>query len=314
VPTACGMRPGPTRYAPSAGQAGRGHEEAKPSTQLSPLLYDLTSLQREANGRFGFSAKATLGLAQALYEKHKVLTYPRTDARALPEDYLATVKATLDHAAGEGSAEGPDPSVPLPYAPFAAEILKRRAGSRPNKRIFNNAKISDHFAIIPTLQAPKACPSRAEALRPGGQALPGGVLPGGRIPWSPRASRASRTNPSRPRARCWSTPAGWPSTAAKAQEARKATWSRCSKRRRSYRGGRVNANETRPPARYSEATLLSAMEGAGKMVDDEELRAAMAGRGLGTPATRAQIIENLIGEQYMHREGANWCRPPRASR
>ena len=69
---------------------------AKPSTQVSPLLYDLTSLQREANGRFGFSARTTLSLAQALYEKHKVLTYPRTDSRALPEDYLATVKATLE--------------------------------------------------------------------------------------------------------------------------------------------------------------------------------------------------------------------------
>src|SRR5260221_1949493 len=76
-------------------QPGIVTEESKPTTQLSPLLYDLTSLQREANGRFGFSAKNTLGLAQALYEKHKVLTYPRTDSLALPEDYIATVKKTL---------------------------------------------------------------------------------------------------------------------------------------------------------------------------------------------------------------------------
>ena len=76
-------------------------EEAKPSSQSSPLLYDLTTLQREANSRFGFSAKTTLSLAQALYEKHKVLTYPRTDSRYLPEDYLPTVKSTFEMIAGE---------------------------------------------------------------------------------------------------------------------------------------------------------------------------------------------------------------------
>ena len=117
-------------------------EESKPTTSLSPLLYDLTSLQRDANSRFGFSAKNTLGLAQALYEKHKVLTYPRTDSRALPEDYLATVKNVL------GMLEGTS------YAAFAGTILKSE-WVKPNKRIFNNAKISDHFAIIPTTQPPK---------------------------------------------------------------------------------------------------------------------------------------------------------------
>src|SRR5881394_570377 len=79
-----------------SGKTGIATEETKPSTQAAPLLYDLTSLQREANGRFGFSAKGTLSLAQSLYERHKALTYPRTDARALPEDYLATVKKTMD--------------------------------------------------------------------------------------------------------------------------------------------------------------------------------------------------------------------------
>src|SRR5215208_856528 len=117
-------------------------EESKPTTQLSPLLYDLTSLQREANGRFGFSAKNTLGLAQALYERHKVLTYPRTDSRALPEDYINTVKETMSMLGH------------TPYAPFAEQILKSD-WVKPNKRIFNNAKVSDHFAIIPTLLAPK---------------------------------------------------------------------------------------------------------------------------------------------------------------
>ncbi len=92
-------------------------EETKPSTQLSPLLFDLTSLQREANGRFGFSARSTLSLAQALYERHKVLTYPRTDSRALPEDYLPTVKKTLELLSGSDA-----------YAPFATSDPQEPAG------------------------------------------------------------------------------------------------------------------------------------------------------------------------------------------
>jgi DNA topoisomerase-3 len=106
------------------------------------LLYDLTTLQREANSRFGFSASNTLKIAQALYERHKVLTYPRTDARALPEDYLGTVRNTFEHAGRDGLWQ------------FAGTILKNE-WVRPNKRIFNNAKISDHFAIIPTTESPR---------------------------------------------------------------------------------------------------------------------------------------------------------------
>src|ERR1035441_615358 len=117
-------------------------EESKPSTSLSPLLYDLTSLQRDANSRFGFSASGTLKLAQSLYERHKVLTYPRTDSRALPEDYLDSVRNTLTMLTG------------TPYAQFADTVLKNQ-WVKPNKRIFNNAKISDHFAIIPTTEHPK---------------------------------------------------------------------------------------------------------------------------------------------------------------
>jgi DNA topoisomerase-3 len=125
------------------GKPGIVTEESKPSTQSPPLLYDLTSLQREANGRFGFSARTTLSLAQALYEKHKVLTYPRTDSRALPEDYIATVKKTMD-ALKDSNA----------YHAHAKKVLDEK-WVKPNKRIFDNSKISDHFAIIPTLQPPK---------------------------------------------------------------------------------------------------------------------------------------------------------------
>src|SRR5205823_9682055 len=125
------------------GKPGIVTEESKPSTQIAPLLYDLTSLQREANGRFGFSARTTLSLAQALYEKHKALTYPRTDSRALPEDYLPTVGATME-SLSESNA----------YGGFAREILKRK-WIKPNRRVFDNTKVSDHFAIIPTLVRPK---------------------------------------------------------------------------------------------------------------------------------------------------------------
>ena len=144
APSGCGRRRPPAR-SPSSRPASPGivTEESKPSTQGAPLLYDLTSLQREANGRFGFSARTTLSLAQALYEKHKVLTYPRTDARALPEDYIGTVKATMEELAETNAFGG-----------FAREILKQK-WVKPNKRIFDNSKISDHFAIIPTLARPK---------------------------------------------------------------------------------------------------------------------------------------------------------------
>src|SRR5690606_11490569 len=124
------------------GQAGTVIEETRPSTQAAPLLFDLTSLQREANSRFGFSAKTTLALAQSLYERHKALTYPRTDSRALPEDYVDTVRETMK-ALSKAPAVGR----------FASEIL-REGWVKPNKRVFDNKKVSDHFAIIPTLQAP----------------------------------------------------------------------------------------------------------------------------------------------------------------
>ena len=278
-------------------------EEAKPSSQLSPLLYDLTSLQREANSRFGFSAKATLGLAQALYEKHKVLTYPRTDARALPEDYLGTVKDTLKMLTGEGVGKGHDEPLLSRFSPFAHQILARN-WVIPNKRIFNNAKISDHFAIIPTLQAPKHL-SEPE------QKLYDMVVKRFLAVFYPAAEFMVTTRITRVEGEPFKTEGkvlvnpGWLAVYGREGQAGDEGNLVAVAAKETVHTDEVvlNATETRPPARYSEATLLSAMEGAGKMVDDEELKAAMAGRGLGTPATRAQIIENLIGEQYLHREG-----------
>jgi DNA topoisomerase-3 len=289
--------------AATSGKPGIVSEEAKPETRLSPLLFDLTSLQREANSRFGFSAKMTLGLAQALYEKHKVLTYPRTDSRCLPEDYIATVKATMTVLTGEGAGKGHDEVLLARYAPFAHQILARN-WVLPNKRIFNNAKVSDHFAIIPTPQAPKNL-NEAE------QKLYDFVVRRFLSVFFPAAEYMVTTRITRVEGYPFKTEGkvlvnpGWLAVHGKeGQSGDEGNLIAVDKDEKvKTEEVTVKANVTKPPPRYSEATLLSAMEGAGKMVDDEELKAAMAGRGLGTPATRAQIIENLIGEQYMLREG-----------
>ena len=289
--------------AATLGKPGIVTEEAKPETRLSPLLFDLTSLQREANARFGFSAKTTLSLAQALYEKHKVLTYPRTDSRCLPEDYLPTVKETLAVLTGEGAGKGHDEVLLARYSPFAHQILARN-WVLPNKRIFNNAKISDHFAIIPTPQAPKH-------LNEMEQKLYDFVVRRFLSVFFPAAEYLVTTRITRVEGYPFKTEGkvlvnpGWLAVHGKeGQEGTEGNLVAVAKDEKvKAEEVTVKANETKPPPRYSEATLLSAMEGAGKMVDDEELKAAMAGRGLGTPATRAQIIENLIGEQYIHREG-----------
>jgi DNA topoisomerase-3 len=273
------------------GQPGIVTEEAKPSTQSPPLLYDLTTLQREANGRFGFSARTTLSLAQALYEKHKVLTYPRTDARALPEDYQGTVKATLE-ALGETNA----------YGTLARKVLKEK-WVRPNKRIFDNSKISDHFAIIPTLQTPRA-------LNEIEQKLYDFVVKRFIAVFYPPAEFMVTTRITRVVDEPFKTEgkvlvaAGWLAVYGKEAQDEDASLTAVAA------GEKVATNKldvvaqvTRPPARLNEGTLLSAMEGAGKTIDDDELREAMREKGLGTPATRAQIIEGLIYERYIYREG-----------
>jgi DNA topoisomerase III len=274
------------------GKPGIVTEESKPTTQLSPLLYDLTSLQREANGRFGFSAKNTLGLAQALYERHKVLTYPRTDARALPEDYIGTVKKTLE-VLGETH-----------YSEFANKILKSD-WVQPNKRIFNNAKISDHFAIIPTQVAPKGL-SEPE------QKLYDMVTRRFLAVFYPAAEFLVTTRITRVEGEPFKSEgkvmvnAGWLAIYGKEAQAEgddSGTNLVAVQPNETVKTTNieVQANQTKPPPRFTEATLLSAMESAGKLVDDEELRAAMKDKGLGTPATRAAIIEGLLYEKYVVR-------------
>ena len=283
---------------------GQVEEESKPSSQLSPLLFDLTSLQREANGRFGFSARTTLQIAQTLYERHKVLTYPRTDSRALPEDYPATVKGTLKMFADEAALKGADHVLLHSYVPFAAEIL-RQGWVRPNKRIFNNAKVSDHFAIIPTALPPKHL-TEAE------QKIYDMVAKRFLAVFYPAAEHLVTTRLTRVEGETFKTEgrvlvnAGWLAVYGReAQEGEDAPQLPPIKphERVLTNDVAVIGSRTKPPPRFTDATLLSAMEGAGKLVEDEELREAMRGKGLGTPATRAQIIENLIAETYLHREG-----------
>jgi DNA topoisomerase-3 len=283
------------------GKAATVTEESKPSTQASPLLFDLTSLQREANGRFGYSAKTTLALAQSLYERHKALTYPRTDSRALPEDYLATVKQTMGMLADSGMRH---------LAPFAAQALKE-GYVKPTKRVFDNSKVSDHFAIIPTLQAPSGL-SDAE------QKLYDLVVRRFLSVFFPSAEYLVTTRISQVVGHSFRTDGkvlvkpGWLAIWGKEAEADKPEGEEGSgKSLVPVREGEMPRAEvvepkglkTRPPARYSEATLLGAMEGAGKFVEDDELREALQEKGLGTPATRAATIEGLISEKYMLRDG-----------
>ncbi len=273
------------------GKAGIVTEEAKPSSSMAPGLFDLTSLQREANGRFGFSAKNTLGIAQALYERHKVLTYPRTDSRHLPEDYLGAVKDTIAML-GEDAA----------YR-SAAKMISKNQWVKPNKRVFDNTKISDHFAIIPTLQAPKNL-SEPEAK------LYDLVVKRFLAVFFPAAEYLVTTRITEVVGHHFKTEGkvlinpGWLQVYGKASQDEDANLVPVAKNERPL-ADKVEAVAlaTRPPARYNEATLLSAMEGAGKLIEDDELREAMAARGLGTPATRAAIIEGLLSEKYLLREG-----------
>ena len=277
-------------------------EESKPTTQASPLLFDLTSLQREANGKFGFSAKTTLALAQSLYERHKALTYPRTDSRALPEDYLPVAKQTFEMLADSGMRH---------LAPHALTALNNNY-IRPSKRIFDNSKVSDHFAIIPTLQAPSGL-SEAE------QKLYDLVVRRFMAVFFPSAEYTVTTRISTVAPHSFKTEGkvlvkpGWLAIYGK-EAAEEVEGGKDGDKGQNLvpvkPGEMVNTLQvdpkglkTKPPARYSEATLLGAMESAGKQIDDDELREAMQEKGLGTPATRAAIIEGLLTEKYMLREG-----------
>ena len=277
-------------------------EESKPSSKGSPGLFDLTTLQREANGRFGFSAKTTLSLAQSLYERHKALTYPRTDSKHLPEDYLPTVKETMQMLANSKMGH---------LAPFAKTAISQ-GYIKPSKKVFDNSKVSDHFAIIPTLEAPSGL-SDAE------QKLYDFVVrrfiavfyPPAQFMDTTRISQvaaAGKTHHFKTTGRVLVEP-GWQAIYGKEvdeeedKESGKILVKLNAGEQPQVSEAEPKGLKTRPPARYTEATLLGAMESAGKQVEDDELREAMQEKGLGTPATRSSIIEGLLNEKYMLRDG-----------
>jgi DNA topoisomerase-3 len=263
-------------------------EEKKPTTQVAPQLYDLTTLQREANNRFGLSAKRTLQIAQALYEKHKAITYPRTDSRALPEDYLPSVRSTL------GKIDNP----------FARKVLDNN-WVKPNKRIFNDAKVGDHFAIIPTGAVSRSLDDYERKLfEMVASRFVAVFFPPAQYENTTRITRVE-AEPFKTEGKILVAP-GWLEV-----YGREATSGKPEENLPPVRQGErvatidieIKTDQTKPPARYTEATILSAMEAAGKLVEDEELRDAMKEKGLGTPATRAAIIETLISAHYLTRQG-----------
>ena len=276
-----------------ADKTGIIKEEKKLVKQISPQLYDLTTLQREAP----FTAKNTLSIAQALYERHKMITYPRTDTRYLPEDYLSNVLSCLNNIASSGSEVAQ-------YAKLALEADKVKL----SKRIFDNKKISDHFAIIPTGRVVKL--SEVE------QKLYDMILKRFIAVFYEHAQFEETT-----RITIVDSVEAKDHFVTKGKILIEPGWLKVYGRNKGVAENKgelspINEKEsakvdetellkkeTQPPARFTESTLLSAMEGAGKTLEDEEMRVAMSDRGLGTPATRAAIIEGLLRQKYINRDG-----------
>jgi DNA topoisomerase III len=275
--------------------------ETSTKKERAPLLYDLTSLQREANTRYGFSARRTLAAAQRLYEDHKALTYPRTNSRFLPSDMAAEIKP-IAGLVGKRSE----------YARAAAYVTGLDV--LPLGRVVNDAKVTDHHAIIPTnSQHPVEKMSDDDrriydmvARRFLAVFHPDAVFENTRLETTV-AEHVFRT-----RGRVLVVP-GWRGVYGEGLEERggdeddEGADQTLPKLEQGEpvdtRSVEAAEKETKPPRRYSDASLLAAMETAGKLVDDEELREAMKDSGIGTPATRAAIIERLIDVGYLEREG-----------
>jgi len=280
----------------TSGQPAAAGETRKPSRETAPPLFDLTSLQREGNRRFGWSARRTLNAAQRCYEAHKLLTYPRTDSRCLPNDY----RATVDEVVRSFSEAGP----------FQAEAGHLREQGLENvERTFDDAKVSDHFAIIPTGKIPDANLSGDDerlfdlvARRFLANFYEAAV-------WN-RVERVTEVagQKFRSRSRTLDEP-GWRAVLGQVEQEEQALPPLVPG---STEAGGVGvqalgvelvAERTKPPARITEARLLSLMESAGKDIEDEDIARAISEKGIGTPATRADVIENLIAKSYLVRAG-----------
>ena len=275
------------------GKTGVVTEEKKPTKQIAPQLYDLTTLQREAP----FTAKNTLGLAQALYERHKMLTYPRTDSRYLPEDYMSKVHETIRELAGSGHST----------AQWAQDAIENDR-IQFNKRIFNNAKVSDHFAIIPTGRVVKLNEQESKLYDMVVKRFIAVFFPHAEFEVTKRLTTITHgqekdhflTNGKTLTVPGWLSVYGRVAGVATSKDELVAVSENENAQTEAIE---VEDKTTNPPARYTESTLLAAMEGAGKLIDDDELREAMSERGLGTPATRAATIEGLLRQKYIAREG-----------
>jgi DNA topoisomerase-3 len=273
-------------------------DEKKASTQAAPRLYDLTTLQREVNNRYGLPARRTLQIAQALYERHKMITYPRTDSRALPEDYIPTVRETMRNLVAHHH-----------LAEHAQKVLDE-GWVRPNKRIFNNEQISDHFAIIPTTHEAKHLDEmEAKVFDMISRRFVAAFFPAAEFDVTTRLSTVAPGHDFKTEGKVLTFP-GWLAVYGKNAVDDGSPDSKALPALSPEDGApaqaktldpQLHAEQTKPPPRYTEATLLSAMEGAGKLVDDEDLAEAMKERGLGTPATRADTIDGLINQKYIDR-------------
>ena len=265
-------------------------EATKSSFQSCPLLYDLTSLQREANTRFGFPARMTLDIMQALYEKHKMITYPRTGSRHLPTDYIDTVKATMKKLESGFLGE------------YTKKVLDQN-WIKPVKKIFDNSKITDHYAVVPT-GFQKGGLSDAE------KKVYTMILQRFIAIFYPDAEYLNTKRNSIVEEEVFRVEGkvlkfkGWKEVYGNFGDDKNLASLDTSKEIIAQ-DVLLEDKETKPPARFTEASLLSIMESAGKLVEEEELKEAMKGNGLGTPATRASIIEGLIKDKYLIREDKN---------
>jgi DNA topoisomerase III len=289
--------------------------EKKEQREKAPMLYDLTTLQREANNRYGFSAKRTLAAAQRLYEEHKALTYPRTNSRYLTTDMVEEIK---------------------PIAELVGAHKEYRQGAEyvtgldvlPLGRVVNDEKVTDHHAIIPTRSQHNLEKMGSDDLRIYDMAVrrflavfhPEAVFENTRVETTVTAVDGAEESASvfRTRGRLLQVP-GWRGVYDEIAADAKAAESEArgddeeetdQQLPRLIQDEQVQTRkieslrkETKPPRRYSDASLLGAMETAGKLVDDDELREAMKDSGIGTPATRAAIIERLITVGYVERDG-----------
>ena len=273
------------------GKIGVVTEERKPGKQNPPLLYDLTTLQREANGRYGFSAKRTLQLVQRLYERHKVLTYPRTDSRHLPEDNFGPVRSIMGKFA--------DPEL----AGHAAKALEND-WVKPIRCVFDGGKVSDHHAIIPTGKTPgKLDEAEAKIYGLVARRLIAAFYPPALFENTTRITLVEEES-FKSEGKVMKDP-GWLAVYGRGAEGGKQEQILApitNGEEATAAEIEVREDRTKPPGRFTEASLLSAMEGAGKSIEDEDLRDAMKEKGLGTPATRAAIIEKLIQDDYVARQ------------